>query len=554
MTHTQGKGEIKNRLSQIILFAFLLSVFGPLELYFSNKGYFFFEGTELFPGALAVCLVLAFVSAIVLLITYKLSDKFYRVISGMFFGGTLALYIQGNWDTTDYGAWNGSEIDWSQFKIQGVIFALIFVALIVACGLWSLCKREMFDKVANYISCFVLAILVFTLSVLWISYGGLAKNKEFIATTEDELKLSNKENMLILVLDAYDSSAFSELIQREEYKDLFEDFTYYPDTVAAYSSTDMSVPLIITGSDYKNDMLFGDYLDKAYEDSVLINWLDEHGWEKDVYFSGLLPQGKDGFAINNSKLLKRVVSDRKELMRYIYSMVIFRYFPQPIKNRFVFYADNIRGNLCVTQGEYQPYSSDNFELYDRIDDINANKDQSVFQYIHIDGSHEPFEFTENFEKSDVETSYVQECEGCLKITKKFIETLKEQGTYDNSIIYIMADHGYYEDRQNPLLLIKGKNEHHEFNVSEASVSYYDLQEAYIDLLEGSEDGTTVFSKNATSEARERVFRYVPWNTHLNFDTYSGGMGEAFWKGPAYDMNSRESSPVRYEGPEIKGIK
>lgn len=497
--------------------------------------------------------IVALFSIFVLVILKRLNNAVYRLVYGMFIGGIIALYIQGNWDATDYGAWNGSEIDWSSFVVQKWTFILLFLILIIASGLISLRKEVLFSKVSVGLNAFLAGVLLLTLVVLMLTNGGFGKSKENIATTEGELEFSEADNMLILILDAYDSQAFEDLLAGDSGNQIREelaDFTYYPNTIGAYSSTDMSMPLIITGSGYENDIVFGDHLDRAYEESRLMNWLDDNNWSKGVYSDILMPQGNNGFGIDNSKKLLRVASDRKALMNYMYTMVLFRYTPQPIKNHFYFYADNIKGNLNSTKGEYEPFTGDNFAFYDKIDELTtAKKDvDGTFQLIHITGAHEPFTFSEDFVEQQDETSYEAECQGILIVVDKLLNKMKEQGIYDDTVIFIMADHGYYGDRQNPLLLVKGKYDEHELAISDAAVSYYDLQDAYIDLLEERKSGEDVFN-DVGGEERGRKFAYVPWNRHLNHDTYSGTFSEVTFVGGARELGKRVDEGVRYEEPE-----
>ena len=548
------KENIIRSLPVVLFFSFLLSIFAPLEIYLSNKGYFFFEGSEMLGYMALVCIILFVLCSIVLTVAGLIGEKLFKLIFGMFFGGTLALYIQGNWDLTDYGAWNGSEIDWSQFRGRAIAFILVFALLIVCCGIFSLLKHEVFIKVSKYLSTFIMLILVVTLGTVMLTNDGLKKDKEYIATTEEELQLSGEKNMIILTLDAYDSSAFESLVcGNEEYQELFEDFTYYPNTIGGFSSTDMSVPLILTGNGYKNECLFGDYLNQSYAESRLMNWLDSNRWEKDVYFDGLLPQGENGFALSNSKELKRVVSDRKALMNYMYTMVLFRYMPQPIKNHFYFYADNIKGNLNSVKGDYMPYTASNFEFADVIDRMTAKKGKGVFQYIHVEGAHEPFDLTAEFTQSESETSYEDECVGVLSLVDKYLSALRNEGIYDNSILIIMADHGYYNSRQNPLLLVKGYDEHHDFEISYASVSYYDLQDGYIRLLDGASSGGNVFDSIGEDE-RGRKYAFAPWNTHLNYDTYSGSFSEITFYGNARDFSNYVDDGIEYAEPGSSKVK
>ena len=50
--------EIKDNLISILLFSFMISVFGPMEVYLSNKGYFFFPGTDMLGVVICVFILL----------------------------------------------------------------------------------------------------------------------------------------------------------------------------------------------------------------------------------------------------------------------------------------------------------------------------------------------------------------------------------------------------------------------------------------------------------------------------------------------------------------
>ena len=545
---------IKENLIPTLLFSFMLSVFGPMEVYLSNKGYFFFPGTNMLGIVIGVFLLMMIISLLVLIISRLIGEKFFNVIYGMFIGGITGLYIQGNWDFTDYGAWNGNDIEWADFRIQMIGFALMWIVLFVICVIFSLKKNKLFIKVSHYLCGFLFLILIYTLFVLLIRNGGLAKDEEYIATTEHELQLSENRNMIILVADTFDGAAFYDILsEHPEYGDFFDGFTFYRDTMSAYTSTDMSIPMIMTGNDYKNDKLYGEYLCESYSDSRLMNWLTDNSWKTGVYTDMLVPQNNDDLEIENLHKLLRVSSDNKTLMRYMYDIVLFRYLPQPLKRYFIFYPDNLKTELCAFDtDEYTVYTEDNIAFEDAIRNMSTERDEGVFQLIHIDGSHPPFHYTADFELVDDETTYEEECEGVLKLTIEFLDKLKDEGIYDNTIIFIMGDHGYYNNRQNPLLIVKAQGENHKFKISEKPVWFFDLQDAYIDLLERRADSQTVFDEVAVP-GRIRFMRSVPWNTHLNHDTYGGRMREFSTDKPAYDPSGPGFNGNVYEPVDEGGF-
>ena len=74
----------------------------------------------------------------------------------------------------------------------------------------------------------------------------------------------------------------------------------------------------------------------------------------------------------------------------------------------------------------------------------------------------------------------------------------------------MSDHGYnmrkHTGKQNPILYIKGINEHHSsMKVSDKAISHVDLQDAYFDLLAGK--SSRELFKDIGSERERRFILY-----------------------------------------------
>ena len=136
---------------------------------------------------------------------------------------------------------------------------------------------------------------------------------------------------------------------------------------------------------------------------------------------------------------------------------------------------------------YSVYGEDNIAFKKTVDELTASKDCEVFQMIHIDGSHPPFFYNSKLELCETETSYEEECEAVIILIDRLFKKMKKENIYDNTVIFIMGDHGYLNNRQNPLLLVKAIEEKHDMQISDKHVWFYDLQDAYITLLEKRAD-------------------------------------------------------------------
>ena len=111
-------------------------------------------------------------------------------------------------------------------------------------------------------------------------------------------------------------------------------------------------------------------------------------------------------------------------------------------------------------------------------------------------------------------TYEQSVQAVILGAANYVEKLRESGAYNNTALIIMADHGFNGSlgesgdeawmRQCPLLMVKGFDETHEtMQISQAPISFEDLQEAYVRLLDGKQSDVVFDWKEG--DVRERRF-------------------------------------------------
>lgn len=110
--------------------AFMLSVFAPLDVYYSNKDEFWFSVWQVAGIALTVFIV---VEIILLLISYFLCNTGISIYCYTLLTFLMVyLYIQGNYIPRNYGVLNGADIDWDKYINYGnasLALALVCLAL-----------------------------------------------------------------------------------------------------------------------------------------------------------------------------------------------------------------------------------------------------------------------------------------------------------------------------------------------------------------------------------------------------------------------------------------
>lgn len=144
-------------------------------------------------------------------------------------------------------------------------------------------KKELFTKAVMYLStCLTLMLLVTAVSVTLTS-GVLQEKAHYQIGADKEFVMSDDQNFVILLLDTVDARTFSKLLEdHPEYNKDFQDFTYFENTVGAYSCTKRSIPFILSGDWYENDEPFDDYMRNMYEVSPLFNALQEKGYNMEL--------------------------------------------------------------------------------------------------------------------------------------------------------------------------------------------------------------------------------------------------------------------------------
>lgn len=482
----------------IFVFCYMLFIFEPLMMYATNRDDFWFDFEIMIIPTLKIFALFFFGAAVVFTGLYFLCRNFsrevkpYRAALAVVFAAFLALYVQGNFLGAHLPALDGSEIDWSAYTSDNIITLIVWVALTAAL-IFAAIKLglEGFVKYAAGISLAVFLMLSVSLVTTAAQNDLFAKKNNLISTTEGFNRASSGKNFFIFMVDSQSATEFTQVISsQEQFRHAFDDFTYYPDTLSTYAYTRDSVPFVLSGHINKNKENFGKYSERALNDSMLFKNLKKRGYDLYLYDSELAWYGKKKFDIENNPSFDDVELKFGEYFENEMRYVWFKYLPYAFKK-----ASNIE-KLDFGQ-TIEKFRWGNDTLYNEFKNVSEIKrtSEAQFRFIHAEGAHVPLDMDENFNRIEGGT-YLQKTTATAKLIAAFIERLKDNGVYDNSVIVILADHGYQPlygqpdnyilSRFNPILLIKGAGEKHDFEISDKPVSYFDLPQAYSDLLDGKQ--------------------------------------------------------------------
>lgn len=533
------KKFIKDMLPAFIIgliFGFMMFVYEPITMFLNNPNDLWFDINTLLPVVGVLFIICLFAIFAIYLLIYFVTKKVikkdkifkYNLIVGFIL--LITTYIEGNYLAEMLPSLDGSTIIWSDYTKASIISLAVLGSVSVITGV--LIKKIKLDKTITslkYVSLAIGVMLLVSLLTTTMTKSDLNKDINVTATTKNLENYSDDENFIIFLLDAVDSKMFDNVVKENKHTQLFKDFTYYPDTMAAYPFTRDSIPFILSGIWNNNEEEFAKYYAKALDNSKLLESLYNNNYDVNIYDTEILYNSKNATKIKNLTLNNKYNFRLFANQEIKYSL--FKYLPFYLKKYSHIESMDFNKTKIV---ENDVFDLDDIVYYENyLEKQLVKKDDKQFKFIHIEGGHVPFNLSEDVKYiKDGAGTYDQKLEGCIKIVEKYLNKLKENNVYNNSNIIIMADHGYSfigaEGRQNPILYIKGKNEEHKkMNVSDKAISYADLNSAYTDLLNGKKSNELF--KDITDK-RDRRYLFYIYNQEDHMIEYTQ-------TGKAWDLNT-----------------
>lgn len=539
----------KNMKAWVLLstsFAFMLSVFAPVEVYYSNKDEFWFSAWQVAGIAFAVFIV---AELVLLLISYFLCNtgiSVYCYIILLFL--MVYLYIQGNYIPRNYGVLNGAEIDWDKYVNYGNASLVLTLVCLALGGIMIIKFRKMIFKWGSVLSIFIFSVQIVTLLTLVIQGAiNLSENdrNSKVVTDYKMFNLSENSNIIVFILDQFDGEYLNYLLDKDYdmYSDVFEDFTYYKDTVGAYPTTKGALPQILTGVWYENEMPYADYVENAYMNNNIYKCFEANAYSVGIYTDRRY-LSSDINEYENVELGTYKIGNKLDFINNLYRMVAFNYAPHQWKKIFFYDSTNFEPQKKL-MSKHSAYSSDvhAFEKNMKTDGIVASEKSNCFRLYHLEGTHVPYTFGRDLVTDEnMEYTPYDEAAGCCMLVKKYINKLKDLGIYDNTAIVIMADHGGVGFCQNPIYLVKNRNEAHDFKISDMPMSYEYLPNIWTAFIDGEMVDETLLK--SCRRTKNRRFLYYKWDESWDRD-YLPIMLEAYVNGPAYEAKNIMLSGVHF---------
>lgn len=523
-----NKSIIKNIyyvLPELVLLAFTFCAFMPSSLYLSNIQEFSvgYEKIVLVIIAATLFIIAGGIMFVGIINNMVFTDHFKMFLFSLGVG----FYLQSNFLNPKLPELNGIEIDWNQYKLQGIISITVWLVCIIGLQIALLLWKNKLCKITKFVSIFLSAVQLVTLVVLIISTSNL-NSSSISLTKNDEFTIGSEKNIVIFVLDSFGSSKFEDMVsQNDDMQQDLQDFTFFRNAVSGGAYTSVAMPVLLTGVEFDPTwQSYEDYLKDAWTNTNIYSDLKKQDFDIRIYSDSRYITSVSNEIISNAESVGKgyEIENYKSFTKALYKLSCFYSMPLFLKQYFWMYSDDLTSQIepvdtqildseednqgLSTENGAENYSFDDVQFYQ--DFLSSGQLQSkyvnTFRLYHLNGAHAPFTMTENAtEAENGASTEEQQMDGCMKIVLEYIDEMKKNGVYDNSLIIITADHGRAGDgkgiQQNPCVLIKSPNEKHDLKMNDMPIHFRNVlaTEAESFLKDYSNYGPSVYDINENSD-------------------------------------------------------
>ena len=465
------KKENGTELLPGLLFSFVLFVFAPGVVYFVKENEYWFSINDLIPY------LILFAVAIFVLITI-LSLVLPQRISVAFRAGIYAC----------------SFLIWLQMIISDQISEIpnmmLWAAVIILFIVLTFCLKDEFRRIVKTTASVLLVLQVVTVGYLvFQNRQGQPEEIRFLSQ-KDEMVVSSSENTLVFVPEAFDGYLMDHLINKypDEVYEIFQDFTFYPDTVAGVSGRKYSIPYLLIGDTNKRKESYTEYIVRGEGASCLIQELAGDKYSTGIYTSGKYVDLSRDDVMDNMGQGVSQASSRYELTKLFMKMTASKIVPSIIKPLFRTYS--LEFEKWKKIGNNEPYGINDAAFYQKLTDegITASIEKPCFRFYHMSGMSQLYSIDRNVKTVTYRNGVEEEqAFDTLHIIAEYIVQLKKLGVYDQATIIIMANVGSPEHSDKghcPLLMIKLPGVSHSFETSDISLSYSSMPDILKRALQG----------------------------------------------------------------------
>ena len=503
---------IKEYCSVSFFSVFYVIFYLPNELFLTNAE----EFLNSYWSLVIILLIFTVIATVGVLFLIMLLPKKWRTIATMLiFSLTLCEYVQSMLLNGQLDSLTGEVQTWS--TQTSVINVLIWIVIIVIVLLLSF-KFEKIKTISHYVSIFMTMVLIVTIFTLIVQNTESLKNDNNRLTNKNAMEISSGKNVLVFVLDYFDTTVMEELIEESsEFVTPLNDFVFYNNVVPGFPRTLLAIPHLLTGSDWKVDET-EKYRHYAYNNNCFMSKLYNSGIRLDIYTDPNCINEDYCRMIDNYEENIKIKSNILNTCKVMYKTSLYKVLPFVFKKNYLYYTSDITD--MVIQDTL--WSTDNdIYFYNMIENDGlkvVDSSQDFFKFYHMRGDHPPYYLSEDIKVDNThrEVSEMSQAKACLNIVYEYLEELKRIGKYDDTTIIITADHGnvieYLKDIDSfddvciPIMMVKKADQKgNGLQINSDPYTQKDLLATILDVFELDYEGYECRLGDEVDENRERMF-------------------------------------------------
>ena len=446
-----------------------LLLFGPWTAHETNRTEFLVGFWELAPGW--VWLLGPVVGTLAGVSIVMPARWFPRYVSGLCAVGVL-LWAQGNLLLADYGLLDGGGLDLASHAWRTPLETGLWVGMLtLAVGFASVVARA--APVASGVLVALQAIVLLLPSGGDATVPGIRGGLSNAAQTVGWLpppeifKLSSTRNIIHIVLDAFPTYTFVDILNadRSAFDRDWSGFTFFPDHLGAYPYTTASMPAMLSGVTFRNEMPFAEF--RASHPSVF-HALGQQGYR----LRSLTSQFRDhpslslpGAEATIRYDIPRPYGSYREYVdvaaAQLLDLSLFRHAPHALKPGI--YRDQqwlIQQRIASRRGPEataeRPFGDVRF-LREFATRASVGDAAPVYTLVHVLTPHVPVvtdaDCNYGLNKTPIPEDFTNQARCALSAIRALFDRLQALDLYDRSAIIVTADHGedlFMPEDQHPM--------------------------------------------------------------------------------------------------------
>tara|TARA_B100000676_G_scaffold256699_1_gene264171 strand:+ start:3609 stop:5408 length:1800 start_codon:yes stop_codon:yes gene_type:complete len=434
-------------------------VLTPFAIWFGNRAEFSSDFIDIVRLVAPAAFVIAGVFGLLgLVLPISVGARVVGVLSAL----TVALWLQANIMNWHYGSLDGKLIDWSAHLSNGYVDTGVWLVLI-GCAL--LAPQRMLLRLAQFaIAVWLLQVVV--LSFTYLNLDNTSRAEKVALNTQAAATFSRHGNVLHIVADGFQSDIFGYLLKEKEgeFRETLSGFTFFSDHLTSYPYTQMTLPAILSGENYRNHKPITEFNRETLGGKNILQHARKNGYDVQLVVpdGGLsaayanvadaptftvttrlhLPQRTfntvEGIQLIDLSLFRSVPHFAKPYIYNRQSWLLSQSMDDANAQRFYFFSHK-RAVELMSEGL-------------KVDDGNPR-----YKYVHLLLSHAPFVANFDCEYRGAPVGAVLEAvmdqSRCtLETFTELFDAMKAAGVYDNTTIVLMSDHGAWIPPQPPFTL------------------------------------------------------------------------------------------------------